>query len=219
MAALIKFSIDGRWVPNVDGSRGKGEPGKNTVLRDPKDIVGFLNFGWASKFGAGCLAFDAADLKTEFWLTTNHKTLGDVLPVVGKWGCSAEFKDLVEAFEPGLHQFVPITLRRPSGKPILRLDGREVGPGQYFLMNTMQEIEALLPEHCVAPWGERRKIVRGVMPDVDDLCVSRAAIEGRHLWLNKPFIGSGLIFISDALSAALREKGLKGFVMKPVREA
>ncbi|BDG75096.1 imm11 family protein [Roseomonas fluvialis] len=212
MAALIKFSIDGRWVPLVDGSRDNGRE-RSAVLAGHVPPIRQFDFGFMGK------RFDPADVRIEFWLKTNHRTLADVLPVVGSWGCSAEFRDIVEAFEPGLHQFFPITLRRPSGKPILRLDGREVGPGQYFIMNPLQQIEALLPEHCVAPWGERRKTVRGVMPDVDDLCVSRAAIEGRHLWLNKPYIGSGLIFISDALGAALREKGLKGFVMKPVREA
>ncbi|MEO3474324.1 DUF1629 domain-containing protein [Roseomonas sp. CAU 1739] len=213
MAALIKFSIDGRWAPNVEGSRAKGEPGRNHVLHNDPEMLGFLDFGFKG------IPFDAAAVKTEFWLKTNHRTLGDVLPVLGKWGCSAEFKDLVETLEPDVHQFFPITIRRPNGKPILRLDGREVGPGHYFIMNPLQQVEALLPDHCVAPWGEQRRTIRDVMPDVDDLCVSRTAIEGRHLWLNKPFIGSGLIFMSDALSAAVQAKKLRGFRLRQVREA
>nr|WP_198373484.1 hypothetical protein [Roseomonas rosulenta] len=85
-------------------------------------------------------------------------------------------------------------------------------------MNPLQQIDALLPEQCIGQLGQRRQSRREVMPDIDDLCVSRGAIEGRHLWLNTPFLGGGRIFVSDTLLAAMRAKELKGFVVREVRE-
>lgn len=169
-------------------------------------------------FGNKGIRFDPADVKTEFWLTSRQKTLADFLPVVARWGVSAEFREVVEALEPGLHQFFPIMIRRPNGKPIERLDGREVGPGHYFIMNPLVRINSLLPEECIGKQGQRRTTLNEVLRTVDDLCVSLAVIAGRHLWVDAYF-GGGQLFVSDAFLAAIEEKGLKGFRVQKVREA
>ncbi|MBP0465060.1 hypothetical protein J5Y09_14140 [Roseomonas sp. PWR1] len=175
----------------------------------------FLGFD----FGNKGIRFDPADVKTEFWLTSKHQALADFLPVVACWGVSVEFRAVVEHFESGLHQFFPIMIRRPNGKPIERLDGRDVAPGQYFIMNPLVRINSLLPEECIGKQGQRRKTLNDVVKYVDDLCVSRTEIAGRHLWVDAYFSGGGELFVSDALLAALRAKELKGFLMQKVREA
>ena len=214
MAAMIEFSKDPRFQPNVMGAPKEGPEANGVITAAAYQRSRFLGFD----FGNKGIRFDPADVKTEFWLTSKHKALADVLPVVSRWGCSAEFREVVEAFEPGLHQFFPITIRRPNGSPIERLDGREVGPGQYFILNALAHIDALLAGECIGPRGERRQSVGEVQRYTDDLCVSREAIAGRHLWLQQRFAAAHL-FVSDPLLAALRERKLTGFHVQKVREA
>ncbi|WP_198373482.1 imm11 family protein [Roseomonas rosulenta] len=214
MAAIIAFSHDPRFSPDVRGALKEG-PAASGVLTD----AAYERCRWLGMdFGNKGICFDPADVKTEFWLTSRQKALADFLPVVARWGVSAEFRDVVEAFEPELHQFFPIMIRRPNGKPIERHDGREVAPGQYFIMNPLVRINALLPEECIGKQGQRRKTLNEVLRTVDDLCVSRAVIAGRHLWVDAYF-GGGELFVSDAFLAAVEEKGLKGFRVQKVREA
>ncbi|WP_198374681.1 imm11 family protein [Neoroseomonas rubea] len=213
MAAIIAFSHDPRFSPDVRGAPKEG-PGAGVLTDAAYERCRWLGMD----FGNKAVRFDPADVKTEFWLTSRQKTLADFLPVVARWGVSAEFREVVEAFEPGLHQFFPIMIRRPNGKPIERLDGREVAPGQYFIMNPLVRINSLLPEECIGKQGQRRKTLNEVLRTVDDLCVSRAVIAGRHLWVDAYF-GGGELFVSDAFLAAIEEKGLKGFRVQKVREA
>lgn len=214
MAAVIEFSHQASWSPDVSGALVPG-PGVETVFA--RSIPFPWSFDRGIKFGFRAVSYDASDIMTEFWLLSKHKVLGDVLPVSARWGCSAEFKALVEALEPGMHQFFPITIRRPDGKPILRADGREVGPGQYYILNALQAVDALLPDHCIGPRGEKRQSLAQLTRD-DDLCVARSAITGRHLWINEPFYKSGLYFVSNELGTAIQAQGLKGLKLRKVRE-
>ncbi|MBR0673063.1 imm11 family protein [Neoroseomonas soli] len=214
MAAMIMFAHDTRLRPRVRGAPKEG-PGASGALTDAgkrRTPLGEFDFGNKG------VRFEPGDVKPEFWLTSKHQALADFMPVVACWGVSAEFREVVEAFEPGLHQFFPIMIRRPNGKPIERLDGREVAPGQYFIMNPLVRNNSLLPEECIGKQGQRRKTLNEVLSTVDDICLSRAVIAGRHLWVDAYFT-MGEFFVSDALLAALRDKGLKGFLVQKVREA
>ena len=207
---MIQFSQQARWIPYVTGALDP-KPGVATLFTPIVPIHRKFSFGFHA------VPFEPAELMTEFWLLSKQTVLGDVLPVRGCWGCSAEFKDLVEALEPGVHQFFPITIRRPDGKAILRTDGREVGPGQYFILNALQAVDALLPEHCIGLRGAKRQKLSELSRN-DDLCVSRSAVAGRRLWINEPFFVSGGYFISESLGAALRQRNWKGFQFRKVRE-
>jgi hypothetical protein len=214
MAAMIKFAHDTRLRPVVNGApkEGPGAHGVLTTAGKRRTPLGEFDFGNKG------VRFEPGDVKPEFWLTSKHQALADFMPVVACWCVSAEFREVVEAFEPGLHQFFPIMIRRPSGKPIERLDGREVAPGQYFIMNPLVRMHSLLPEECIGKQGQRRTTLKDVVKYVDDLCLSRAVIAGRHLWVDASFT-MGEFFVSDALLAALRDKGLKGFLVQKIREA
>jgi hypothetical protein len=172
------------------------------------------------KFGFFGNPYEPHEVRQQAWLHTPHKALGDVVPVEGCWGCSAEFRAAVEALEPGVHQFFPITIARPNGKPIARADGQPGEPGPYWVLNCLQLIDAVLPEFSSGP-GLKSFPNGDVMYTKEaDLCVSRAAIAGRHLWHGRKHGNfDGHYFVSDELGAALKAAKLRGFEMRPVRES
>ncbi|WP_198373486.1 hypothetical protein [Roseomonas rosulenta] len=91
MAALIKFSLNACWTPGVDASLSKGRE-KHAILTDEAEARSpYRSFD----FGFKVIRFELEEVRNEFWLTTNHRTIVDILPVVGRWGCSAEFKHIV----------------------------------------------------------------------------------------------------------------------------
>jgi hypothetical protein len=130
-------------------------------------------------------------VKTEFWQWSKHQ-LPDVLPVNGCWGCSAEFKAVLE--------------------------GRQ---GQYFILNCLQLIDAVLPEQSSGPLLKMSEYgFLGFDHSIDDLCVASALFAGRHLWRGRmQGLYSGYYFVSDALMKALKATGLKGMQPWRVREA
>lgn len=215
MAWVIFFSLLERWVPGVSGG-----PRDQQTSRTVHTIE--IPF-WERRFSYGGHRFEPHEIKRDFLLYSAHKALADVFPVVGISGCSAEFRAEVEALEPGVHQFFPISIRRPprSKKPILRLDGREARDGDFFLFNCLQLIDAVIPERCSGPSLVRKAGSDrfGFNPREDDLCVSREMVSGRHLWLGDKQGVGGYFFVSDALMERFRAAGLKGFDAKRVREA
>ena len=214
MAHVIRFSDQPRFEPIVVATEKAGQPGEGSAVNVP--VYPFAE----RRFGYGGHPFEPHEVKREFWLDSAHKALADVFPVNGFWGCSAEFRACVEALEPGVHQFFLIDVKRPNRKPIARLDGREVGPGQFFLLNCLQMVDAVLPERSSGPLLKMTE--HGFLhfsDERDDLCVSRAMVAGRHLWrARKQGTYGGYYFVSDALMTGLRTAKLKGFGSKPVRE-
>jgi hypothetical protein len=214
MAALIFFRRQDRWMPQVLGLP-RDEPNAYAVLagRDEARETQFSYHG---------LRFAPEEVRRDFYLHSPHKMLGDVFPVCARWGCSAEFRAEVERLEPGVHQFFPIRITRPrSKKPILRTDGREAGPGDFFLFNCLKIVDAVIPELSSGPILKRYPSgALGFSEVDDDLCVSRAAIAGRHIWhgahQNR---GDAHFFVSDALRELLVARKLQGFVIRPVGEA
>ena len=212
MAALIYIRPGERWVPDVGAAP------------DPKARVGPLTDkveDWRGmRFGEWGDRFEPDEVRTEFWLRSRHKALSDTFPVHGRWGVSAAFRAAVEALEPGLHQFFPITIRRPKGGPILRPDGREAGPDEFFLINCLSVVDCVIPELSSGPSVQRRPSGRVFFSAYEDsLVVSRAAVAGRHLWHSNTDGVSGHFFISDALRDLLVAQKLQGFVIRPVGEA
>lgn len=214
MAALIYLRPGERRVPDVGAAP------------DPKSRVGpftdkvHMYDRRRLRFGEWGDHFEPDEIRTEFWLRSRHRALSDTFAVCGRWGVSAAFRAAVEAFEPGLHQFFPIRIRRPKGGPILRPDGREAEPDEFFLINCLSVVDCVIPELSSGP-TVKREPRGGVMfsPEVDTLVISRAAVAGRHLWHSRTDGVSGHFFISDALRELLVARRLQGFVVRPVGEA
>lgn len=212
LAHIISFSDNSRYEPFI------------RVSKDNEPRADFLNVPVyphnERRFGYEGYPFQPHEVKTEFWLLSAHKVLADVFPVHGRWGCSAEFRAVVEELEPGVHQFFQIEVERPNGKPIARLDGRTVERGQFFILNCMQVLDAVLLDQCVGVFGVDKGTANiNVRRSDSSLCVSRLLIAGHHLWQGKKHSLSGGFFVSDALMARLAKAKLKGFATEPVREA
>ncbi|WP_067217518.1 imm11 family protein [Stappia indica] len=134
---------------------------------------------------------------------TTKKRVPDVFPMPGCNAVSQRFKDLVEQFEPGIHQFFPLKLRRKSGFSIEQ---------NYYVFNCMTSVDTVLVKESRFRWGRFEEIDKPRI-DIDrekDIVLSRMAIETRHLWkgLYLQPIGSG-VFCSDAFEKALKKKKIR----------
>ncbi|WP_068319009.1 imm11 family protein [Polycladidibacter hongkongensis] len=66
---------------------------------------------------------------------TKKKRIPDVFQTAGRCVASQRFKDLLEEFEPGVHQFFPLTL--------IDHDGSKVQP-DYYIFNCTVAVDSIL---------------------------------------------------------------------------
>ena len=154
-------------------------------------------FGFSSGFW-----FNPNNMPTSAHQTRN-KRVPDVFPMPGCNAVSQRFKDLVDEFEPGVHQFLPLNLRRESGSPIEE---------NYYVFNCMISIDAILQKESGLSWGVVEKLNLPFISIRKDkpIVMSSPAIEGRHLWkgLYLQPTGSG-VFCSDAFERALKNQKIR----------
>jgi len=128
---------------------------------------------------------------------------------------SARAKAIVEQFEPGVHQFLPVEFIDVNGK---HLEDR------WFLV-VCNRLDTVDREHVRGTllsggklWRPARELLREypeeIPPGFDlnvepKLVFSRAKVQGYHIWQDKHF-GGGETFISDELADALISAGMTG---------
>lgn len=126
------------------------------------------------------------------------------------WACPKEFIDIVEGFEPGLHQFIPIKL--------FWNDGTEV-PRDYWIINVCARLDTVAEMHSSVrrypehpnPYDPDRFSYR-FKQGPRTLAVYRDRIEGHAMWWDWRTVG-GFMW-SDALWEAVEAAGLKGWEAK-----
>ncbi len=110
-------------------------------------------------------------------------------------------KQLIEQFEPGVHQFFPFIITMPKGKIFSK---------QYYVLLIRQFIEGfILVEGTFRESGQRPNYypVDGNKTGYNQIHVSKAAIGEAHLWRDTRMTHPN-VFISDALQAAIKDAGL-----------
>ncbi|WP_426266973.1 imm11 family protein [Sphingomonas sp. LHG3443-2] len=126
---------------------------------------------------------------------------------------SSRAKDLIDEFEPGTHQFVPVSYENSAGQHLER---------RYFLF-VGNRIDAMHPDNPTMAlnrgmyWVPLNDLLRrgqelppGKNADLPaKLVLSRERIGQVHLWIDKR-LASGATFMSDKLAEAVRDKGLTG---------
>lgn len=132
---------------------------------------------------------------------------------------SARAKELIEQYEPGVHQFFPVTFYDIDGDFLEdrwflnvcnRLDTIDRERVQGFVMKRYQSgMEAWIPIQDIV----RRKEFDLLPPGYDTtqplrLVFNRAQIGGAHLWVDR-HLSSG-IWVSDEFDAAYHAAGLTG---------
>jgi hypothetical protein len=116
-------------------------------------------------------------------------------------GCTARFKTLVEAFEPGLHLFVPIELQYHEGNVI---------EGEYYFFNCQVDVDCVLTDNKrewfhTSRYGEissALSLIQKLTPL--EISLSKPQIEGRHLWTGGP-LGWNQLFVSNEFCSAFRK--------------
>jgi hypothetical protein len=132
---------------------------------------------------------------------------------------SQRFRDLVEAIEPGIHQFFPLNLLNKSGEAI---------DPPYFLFNVTQSYECINPEKSALDWrewdgrgadGKPMRLKRLAIKSEDGLVLRKELVAGRHMLRSKgEGVLNGCLFFSDELASAIKKARLLGAFMYPAKE-
>ncbi|GAB5509850.1 MAG: hypothetical protein Rhims3KO_12510 [Hyphomicrobiales bacterium] len=141
---------------------------------------------------------------------TRYKSMPDVFPLPGVNGVNGRFRDLVEEFEPGLHEFFPLTLVWEDGSPI---------EGDWFIFNCTVSVDTLFPEKSGAEWSltVNGRPYNSLRPN-RDWVLSRPAIGGRHLWCGKRIQHGGGVYCSDVFYEELKRRKIKFIAAKHCAE-
>ncbi|XYK81537.1 MAG: imm11 family protein [Labrenzia sp.] len=143
------------------------------------------------------------------------KRVPDVFPMPGCNAVNQRFKDLVEEFEPGVHQFMPIELRNKAGEPLT---------DNYYVFNCMVSVDTVLVKESGLQWEidePSGQSFLDILTFKHDMVLSRPAVGDRHLWqgLYLQPISSGGVFCSDAFQKELKKRKIRFLDQKHCAEA
>ncbi len=153
------------------------------------------------------------ELPTSFTIQIIDGFVPDFLPSRGGsgWFVPDSFRELVERFEPGVHQFIPIKgYDRKGMKPLDK---------KFFLMNICKTLEDFVNVERSDLYRDETEYPDGIVlaryfplkSPPDPVILRGEAIAGHHLW-DGGTVGDGGRwygpYVSDALWQAMREAGL-----------
>lgn len=139
----------------------------------------------------------------------------DVFPILGANAVRQRFKDLVEEFEPGVHQFLPIALRDKKGNPI---------EDNFYIFNCMVAMDTVLLDQSGLEVeyvnSHRNPLVSFSTVHIPKLVLSKPAIAGHHIWTGHYITppGSG-VFVSEAFHKELKSRKIRHFRQQQLAEA
>ncbi|WP_068009341.1 imm11 family protein [Pseudovibrio axinellae] len=118
-------------------------------------------------------------------------------------------KDFIETLEPGVHEFVPVEVKRDDGSQEF---------GTYYLMLVRQTSDALLFDETNWDGGqygyEAARKERFLISHFHNPVLRALACAGLHIWR-----GTGKLvkqsFCSDEVGQFIKEKGLRGWYLQP----
>ena len=212
MAWLVQLTVEPRYSPGI------------SVPEAHKRFFSDLS----SRMKYESIAYDQAKAPTRAFYTSGGKTIPDFTAIFGRFSVCQEARVLVEAFEPGVHQFLPMEIVRPrSGRPIHRLDGRVLDT-PYSVFNIMTVLDAV--------WVEKSRVrvfeVAGALPlvslgpsspttlnePIHGVTLRREMTQGHHIWRGGRHL-TGSMFFSDVFMEAVRARGLRKLEAHYVKEA
>lgn len=136
-----------------------------------------------------------------------NKKIHDVFPLPGVNAVSERFKEIVELYEPGVHQFFPVELFDKAGNRV---------PSNYYIFNCTVCVDAVLVAHSEVSWSQRLVEPYDPFPRIDHWdkeILSAQAISGHHVWCGGLFETNG-IYVSDVLFDDLKRAKIKYFKEK-----
>jgi hypothetical protein len=141
--------------------------------------------------------------------TTAHKHLPDFLRLNGQLVVSDAFRRLVEAREPGVHQFFSVEVLDKAGTRIDR---------SYFIFVVCQRVDAVIVEQSKIQWFTRPDGSTVPVGAFGHLVLDKKVIAGKHVWRNWPYFSSAE-FISSDLKEAIESARLEKLEYTEIREA
>lgn len=208
-ASFGPFFPEGTFSDSDDKFRAEFER-TVTLAPDQHPDRTFLDFRSANRvnFGRPTAPARPFQMVDTFQLQRPVKELADILQTSNKLTAVSEAaKDIIERLEPGTHQFWPITF--------LTKRGEVANSTPYFAMLVLQSRDAMRPEASAegslketASYSNRWRIQAHKKSLLEGIAIEEVAVNAAHLWFEQRAI-SGAYFLSDALSAALQERGLR----------
>ena len=193
MAAIGRLSLQPRYCPSI-------------YFPSPLDKF-FLKYRAVQVLHR----YDSAKVPTRAFLESDHKTVADFVPISARLAMCPEARALIEALEPGLHQFFPVEIVRKRGrKPIYRIDGRVLDE-PYYLFNVQTVLDAVCIERSeveVVPRTDGRPPSVYPLPANYNIALFRSIVAGHHVWRGHYHLSSYLFF-SDALVSQIQAKKLR----------
>ena len=122
----------------------------------------------------------------------------------GAWGISERVIDMIEAIEPGVHQYLPLELLQPDGT---------VHPDRRWLLNVCTRAEVIDVERSNVMWLEPPMEYLFADASVDRRLVVKAEEASRRaIWFEWRYFQGGFgNLVSDALWNALQDAGVHGW--------
>ena len=143
--------------------------------------------------------------------TSCKKSYPDIFAMPGLNAVSRRFRDLVEEFEPGVHQFFPLELYRKNGDPV---------EGEYFIFNCAVSFDCVLTAKTDVEWrklNSQEEYPSLFIKNSRDQILSHPQIAGRHLWcgFRQKCVG---VYVSDAFFSRLKKEKFNFFRSKECPE-
>ena len=133
--------------------------------------------------------------------------------VLAHFVVSSKFRDLVERFEPGIHQFIPVDVYLPS-----RTDPIET----YYWFNVGQRLDSVDREHTTYRWDLDWTKENGFWSKrgVSDakLVLSTARIGAHHIWVDPHVLTFNSGLCSNSFGEAAIAAKLSGLSVTPREE-
>lgn len=153
-------------------------------------------------------------------LVNDKKALPDFISLQA-FGASNRVRQVIERYEPSVHQFFEVSLRRYRGsKPILGADGEPLKES-YYVLNPMVRIEAIVVEKSelnvwrLAGGGQASGLVNAYRPG--SVTVRKSLVAGHHLWCGE-YHAAGELFFSEELGGEFIRNKWKGIEFIKVNE-
>ncbi|WP_299288286.1 DUF1629 domain-containing protein [uncultured Tateyamaria sp.] len=216
VSSFGRFFLDGDFVDWTE----RNETYFNTVLTDEDRQKFNGRFNSYHAYVARKFSTDEGEIldhewPTEFKTTRVYKTIGSVAELLGQLrAVSAEFKEIIERFEPGIHKFNPVQLLKPNGEPY---------SGIYYLIAVQSFLDSFDPDQSDPEIWYKSKLsehyqLTGPTSGISEFALRKTEFEGKHLWVEKKILGYNWI-VSDELRSAMADAKLvvpKMFKMKVV---
>jgi hypothetical protein len=147
------------------------------------------------------------ELPTSFDTVKSYKTMASFISLNDRIAVvDAEFMELLETFEPGVHKFYPIEIRMPKNQAFLE---------PYHILVIGQYFDSFMPEKSkdepvseLPNSGGKLHVKSGPKNRLPDLAFAQGVHGSAHLWRERRF-GERLTCLSDALVAEIQKAGLR----------